>query len=78
MEFNLSERIKQLEIDLRNNAKLTEGQIDGIIRMIEFMDKEFIRLLKAYMGSTSINSREEQIANLNKEMIDKLAGDKLI
>ena len=67
---SLSERIKQLKKELKDNAKLNDAQIDGITRMIEFMDREFIGLLR----------REGQINcwGYFDDIIDKLAGPDLI
>ncbi len=71
----LSKRIKQLEVELRENAKLTEGQIDSIIRMVKFMDKEFIRLLKE---GIHIFNETESGDKARNEFIDKLAGKELV
>jgi hypothetical protein len=80
-EFNLSERIEQLKKELKENAKLNDGQIDGIIRMISFMDREFIRLLKERMLSNS----ESYVDNMKClrtdwliKIVNQLAGQSLV
>ena len=74
-EYNLSERIEQLRIDLKNNAKFTEGQIDGIMRMILFMDREFIKRLKG--RNESQRKWLVEYEKLNKQELLKLIADTL-
>jgi hypothetical protein len=61
-EFNLSKRIDGYDL-------ITQIVVRGDV-------KEFIRLLKEDTGCQATNSREEQIIELFKERIDKLAGEK--
>lgn len=71
MTFNLSERIEQLKNELNDNAKLTYAQVDGIIRMVAFMDREFIKKLKDAFQNVDEFSDFSYIIN-------ELAGEKLI
>ena len=68
-EFSLSERIEQLKKELLAHAKLTEAQVDGIIRLVKFMDREFIKKVEQEIILKNPKARQ----NLIK--LHRLAGD---
>ena len=80
-EFNLSEKIKQLDemIELKElNAdfsSISERQLVGVYKELKKDIKEFIRLLKEEFD---INYKQVWGINQIKEIINKLAGDKLV
>ena len=80
-EFNLSEKIKQLdemiELEELNTdfSSISERQLVGVYKELKKDIKEFIRLLKEEFD---INYKQVWGINQIKEIIDKLAGDKLV
>ena len=80
-EFNLSEKIKQLdemiELEELNTdfSLISERQLVGVYKELKKDIKEFIRLLKEEFD---INYKQVWGINQIKEIINKLAGDKLV
>jgi len=77
-EFNLSEKREELLKAFLSKISVSFDDWKMFKEMLEYQDKEFIRLLKEDTGCHPINSREKQIIKLFKERINKLAGSKLI
>ncbi|MBU0976864.1 MAG: hypothetical protein KKD18_00425 [Nanoarchaeota archaeon] len=73
MEFNLSDKIQE---DLYIGEP--EGKDKFNVEILRLEDvKEFIRLLKEELPKATICTYSEKIYKIH-EIIDKLAGDKLI
>ena len=74
----LSEKIKELKQEMKGKG-YSNKEIFYIIKMIEQMDKEFIKKLKYYLDCDwkGFSKDAQQLVKDFIEEIDKLAGEKL-